>query len=117
MTTSKLSKTRHPDAARERVRRAIRAIAAYNDAAQSPNDRWFINPTVIQQLVGVRYQLIADYVAEHQAEVDALNAKHELTPRHNHKPGKIAAVVTVPDEPLVPPADESEQVETAATAD
>jgi hypothetical protein len=108
MTTSKLSKTRHPDAARERVRRAIAAIAAYNDAVQSGNDRWFINPTIIQQLVGVRFELIAEYCAEHSEEIETLNEKHELSKRHNHKVGKISEVITVPENPPeakeVPPA-------------
>lgn len=99
LTTSKLSKTRHPDAARERVRRAIAAIASYNDEAASALDCWIINPTVIQQLVGVRFELIAHYLAEHQAEIEMLNAKYGQTGRYNRKVSRIAAVIMVAEEP------------------
>jgi len=101
MTTSQLSKVKHPGATKERIKRAIVAIVAYNDAAQSANDRWYINPTVVQQLSGARFPIIQEYFAEHQAEIDQENAEHELTARYNHKPieGGIKAVITVPDAP------------------
>lgn len=104
MTTSQLTRVKHPGAAQERIRRAIAAIVAHNDNAQSPNDRWYINPTVVQQLAGARFPIIQEYFAAHQAEIDQENAEYELTPRYNHKPieGGIKAVITVPEQPIQP---------------
>ena len=104
LPTSQLTKIKHPGATHERIRRVIAAIVAYNDNAQSPNDRWFINPTVVQQLSGARFPIIQEYFAAHQAEIDQENAEHELTPRYNHKPidGGIKVVITVPEQPYQP---------------
>ncbi len=99
MPTSQLTRVKHPGAAQERIKRAIAAIVAYNDNAQSPNDRWYINATVVQQLSGARFPIIKEYFAAHQAEIEAENAEHELTPRYNHKPTTIDKVITIPEQP------------------
>jgi hypothetical protein len=103
MTTSQLSKVKHPGATKERIRRAIAAIAAYNDNAPSPNDRWFINATVVQHLSGARFPIIQEYFTEHQAEIAQENAEYDLTPRYNHKPVSIKDVITVPEQPSAQP--------------
>jgi hypothetical protein len=103
MTTSQLSKVKHPGATKERIRRAIAAIAAYNDNAPSPNDRWFINATVVQHLSGARFPIIQEYFADHQAEIAQENAEYDLTPRYNHKPVSIKDVITVPEQPSAQP--------------
>lgn len=99
MTTSQLVKVKHPGAAQERIKRAIAAIVAYNDNAQSANDRWYINATVVQQLSGARFPIINEYFAAHQAEIAQENTEHELTPRYNHKPTSIKDVITIPEQP------------------
>ena len=98
LSTSELTNTKHPDATKERIRRAIVAIVKYNDDAQSPNDRWYINPTIVHKLVGGRFPIINEYFTEHQAEIDAENKEYELTPAYNRKPFEIKNVVTVPEE-------------------
>jgi len=98
MKTSELAGIRHKGAANERIRRAVAAIAAYNDQAQSANDRWFVNPRAIQRLAGSRYPIINEYFAAHQAEIDALNKKYQLNDRYNHKPDGIETVITIPEE-------------------
>ena len=98
LSNSELTNTKHPDATKERIRRAIAAIAKYNDEAQSANDRWYINPTIIHKLVGGRFPIINEYFEEHKSEIDAENAEHELTPAYNRKPTEIKNVVTVSNE-------------------
>jgi hypothetical protein len=98
MPTSQLAKTKHPGAAQERIRRAVMAIVKYNDHAQSDNDRWYINPTVVQKLAGSRFPAINAYFAEHQAEIDQENEEYSLSPRYNHKPKSIEQVITLPEE-------------------
>ena len=60
----------------------------------------------MQQLSGARYPLIEEYFNEHQDEIDALNAKHELTQRYNSKAYGIKAVVTLPEEVQQPEVEE-----------
>lgn len=97
LPTSQLAKTKHPGATKERIRRAIAAIVAYNDNAPSPMDRWYINATTVQHLSGARFPIVKEYFAEHQAEIDAENAEHDLNARYNHKPVRIEDVVTIPE--------------------
>lgn len=98
MSTSQLTSTKHPDAAKERIRRAVAAIAAYNDQA-SVAERWYINGRTVQLLAGARYPIVEEWLKAHEAEVKALNDKHELNPRYNSKPYGVKAVVTIPEQP------------------
>lgn len=101
--TSKLAGIKNMDAAHERFRRAVAAIAQHNDRAQSPNDRWYINTTSVHNLVGGKFTLITEYLDGRKEEIEALNAKHNLTPLSNRKAAKInepaagPAQVTVPE--------------------
>jgi hypothetical protein len=97
LTTTQLVNTKHPDATKERIRRAIIAIAKHNDQAPSANDRWYINGSSVHKLVGGRFSIINEYFAEHQADIDQENAEHELTPAYNRKAEKIEKVITVPE--------------------
>jgi hypothetical protein len=116
MTTSQLTSTKHPDAAKERIRRAVAAIAAHNDAAASPNDRWFINARTIQLVAGARYPIVEEWYKAHEAEIKALNDKHSLTARYNSKPieGGIKAVVTIPEQPAPAQAEQIAEAEQPA---
>jgi hypothetical protein len=98
MTTSQLVSTKHPDAAKERIGRAVAAIAAYNDQA-SVAERWYINGRTVQLLAGARYPIVEEWLKAHEAEVKALNDKHELNPRYNSKPYGVKTVVTIPEQP------------------
>jgi hypothetical protein len=118
MTTSQLTSTKHPDAARERIRRAVAAIAAYNDAATSANDRWFINARTVQLVAGARYPIVEEWCKAHEAEIKALNEKHQLNQRYNSKPveGGIKAVVTIPEQPAPIQAEQPAEVEQVTPA-
>lgn len=98
LSTSQLADTKHPDATKERIRRAIAAIVKYNGEAQSANDRWFINATAVHKLVGGRFGIIGEYFNEHQADIDNENKEYELTPAYNRKPTDIKSVITVPEQ-------------------
>jgi Telomere resolvase ResT/TelK catalytic domain len=104
MTTSQLTNTKHPEAAKERIRRAVVALAAYNDKAVVA-ERWYINARTIQILAGARYPIVEEYFKEHQAEIDAANAKHELNQRYNSKAYSIKTVVTIPEQAEQPVAE------------
>jgi hypothetical protein len=97
MSTTQLTNTKDRNAARERIRRAVAAIAAYNDQAVVA-ERWFINPRIVQQVSGARYPIVEEYFKEHQAEIDALNTKHELNQRYNSKAYAVKTVVTIPEQ-------------------
>jgi len=116
MPTSQLVATKHPDAARERIRRAVVAIAAYNDAATSANDRWFINSRTVQLVAGARYPIVEEWTKAHEAEIKALNDKHQLNQRYNSKPieGGIKAVVTIPEQPAPIQAEQVAEAEQPA---
>jgi len=96
LTTKELSNTKHPDATRERIRRAIVAIVKFNEQA-APMERWYINGSAIHKLVGGRASIINEYVAEHQADIDVENKEFELTVAYNRKPISIDSVITVPE--------------------
>jgi Telomere resolvase len=102
ISTSKLAGIRQMDAANERYRRAVAAIAAHNDKVSSPNDRWFINTTSVHNLVGGKFTLISAYLASRQAEIDALNLKHGLTQLSNRKQAKINELAAGPAQVIVP---------------
>src|ERR1700674_3308674 len=125
MTTSQLTNTKHPEAAKERIRRAVVALAAYNEQAVVA-ERWYITPRTVQQLAGARYPIVEEYFKEHQAEIDALNAKYELNQRYNSKAYSVKTVVTIPEnveapeeapEPVEATVEAPETVETSAQAE
>jgi Telomere resolvase ResT/TelK catalytic domain len=97
MSLENLKKVRDIGASSEHVRRAVAAIDAYNDRAENPVDRWFINPGSVVALTRGRFKFVSDYFKEHKEEIDAMNAKHGLTVRYNHKivPTKIETVITL----------------------
>lgn len=97
MTTSQLTNTKHPEAAKERIRRAVAAIAIYNNE-HVPAERWFLNARTVQMVAGARYPIVEEWMKEHEAEVDELNKMHELNARYNSKPYTVKSVVTIPEE-------------------
>jgi hypothetical protein len=95
MNADELKGVKTTQATNERIRRAVAAIEAYNDKAASPLERWHINATSIHDLVGGRPASIRVYVAEHKAEIDAMNNKYSLKTSYNSKPIKIEDTVKV----------------------
>jgi hypothetical protein len=96
MTTAQLTNTKHPEATKERIRRAIRAIAKHNEQAE-PMSRWYINATAVHKLVGGRFSIINEYFVEHQMDIDNENKEYDLTAAYNRKPISIDQVITVPE--------------------
>jgi len=94
MSVEKLKTLKDEKASFERARRAINAIAAYNDHAVRA-ERWFINARMVQMVCGARYDNVSKYFADHKAEIDALNAKHELTQKSNTKEYGIKSVEAI----------------------
>ena len=69
MPLSKLKRTRHPEAAAEKMKRAFLAIKYYNsNVATERSQRWFINPNSIHKLVGGRFSIITPWCDRHSDE-------------------------------------------------
>ena len=100
MPLSKLKRTRHPEAAAEKMRRAFLAIKYYNsNVATSLSQRWFINPNSIHKLVGGRFSIITPWCDRHKDEIESHNQTYELTEGDNRKSVDISEVVQVPEYP------------------
>jgi len=83
MSLKKLEKQKHPDATRERARRAIDAVMAYNASVQDVNLRWHINVNVVRQLVGGRPEIIKAYLGERAEDLEQHHRDYEILPRRN----------------------------------
>jgi hypothetical protein len=88
MPYDKLEGIKHPDAAKERVARAVKAIAAYNDQAIA-SERMFINQTSVHKIMRGRFGIIGEYLDEREQEIAAMNAKHNVTAAYNRKPDEV----------------------------
>jgi hypothetical protein len=96
MSMDELARVRKPATAAERIRRAVAALAAYNDAeGRAQAERWYVNNTLLKQLIGGRFEAITAWLEERQGEIKALNDKYELTPAYNRKPVDVKDVVKV----------------------
>lgn len=100
LSLTQLKRTKTTEAAAERFRRAVDAIMAYNDQAQIPEQRWYINAAAITDLVDGRPGAAKAYIeGDRAAEIQAHHEKHNLHPGDNRKSVKITARITVPDLP------------------
>jgi len=95
LTLEQLKALRIPEATNERVRRAVAAMMQYNREAKHPMDRWYIRAKEIKELVGGRGEIIAAYLREHQAEIEAHHKEFELTERYNLKPYGVTEKIQV----------------------
>ncbi|MGK7956947.1 MAG: protelomerase family protein [Crocosphaera sp.] len=101
MPLSKLKRTRHPEAAAEKMRRAFLAIKYHNsNVATERSQRWYINPNSIQKLVGGRFSIITPWCDRHKDEIDSHNQTYELSEGDNRKSVDISDMVQVPEMPL-----------------
>lgn len=76
-------------AVEEKIFRAYKAIASYNDNAPSNDDRWYVGVTVLSQVSGCNRQNIGDWVKVHQLTVDDHNNKYGLGQYHNKRHKKV----------------------------
>ena len=97
MALSELRRTKTPEAAAERFKRATDAIMAYNEKTDIPELRWYINAAVVVDLVGGRPSDVKDYLETRREEIDAHHKKHVLTPGYNRRPISITERITVPE--------------------
>lgn len=82
-------------AVEEKIYRAFRAIADYNDNAPSNNDRWYIGSVTLSSVSGCNRQAVGDWIKSHQHIVDDHNNKYGLGQYHNkcHKEVEITDLV------------------------
>jgi hypothetical protein len=97
---SQLKTMRIPEAAHERIRRAVEAIMEHNRAAQHDLDRWSIRIKEIKELVGGRGEIIAAYLKEHQSEIEQHHQEFHLTEKYNQKPFAITDAIHLPELPV-----------------
>jgi uncharacterized coiled-coil protein SlyX/cell division protein FtsB len=95
-------------AVEEKIYRAFRAIADYNDNAPSNDDRWYIGTTTLSEVSGCNRQAIGHWVKTHQLTVDDHNNKYGLGQYHNkrHKGVEVTDLVKLweKDQPSDAPA-------------
>jgi hypothetical protein len=72
-------------AVEEKIYRAFRAIADYNDNAPTNDDRWYIGTTTLSGVSGCNRQAIGHWVKSHQHIVDDHNNKYGLGQYHNNR--------------------------------
>ncbi len=101
---SKISNTRRPEAAYERIRRAIACIIDYNRGCSDPNGFWYINVSLIREYTGASPDFIRPVL---QANAELLQRHHEhfhIIAAHNRTPMHRATPITQ-DPALVIPED------------
>ena len=96
-----LERLKTPEAASERTHRAVQAIMRHNQQADRLS-LWFINPQVIQELVGVNRPAIKAYLDTHAQEIEAHHQQYEILPRFNSKAIPIAEMVKIPGQTMTP---------------
>jgi Telomere resolvase len=91
-------KTKAPEAATERYRRAVNAIIAHNRQAQDRLHRWFINAAIVRDLVGGRNEKVQAYLATRAEEIDAHHKEFNppLTAKLNNKDMDIKEDIKAP---------------------
>ncbi|MEA5517299.1 hypothetical protein [Nodularia sp. UHCC 0506] len=84
----------HPNRAEELTRRAIYALENHNNNCTEKSQKWHINQTAIQSLTGSKPATVKEILKGCQQRLDDHNAKHELNPYDNRKPGtKLTEVI------------------------
>lgn len=108
LTLTQLRNTKLPGAAEERFRRAVQAIMRYNDQAAAVEMMWYINASVVTDLVGGRPSDAKELLeGELSEEIEAHHQKHGLKPGFNRRALKITSRITVPEEPEAASEDEN----------
>jgi hypothetical protein len=111
MSVEALRRTRTTGAAIELKKRAVDAILAYNDQAQLPESRWFVNAKAVTDLVGGRPKDAKEYI-EGRADVKPHHEKYGIKPGANQKGIDIWKRVIIPNWPAgVEPTEENNTAE------
>jgi hypothetical protein len=100
--TSDLANIKLPEAAQERIRRAVYAIMSFNEQMaqqERKNDLWYITPLLIQNLVGGRKEAINSYLDAHREEIDLHHAQLQIVRSFNRKAQSPKEAIPVPDKP------------------
>jgi Telomere resolvase len=114
MSLEALRKTRTPGAATELKKRAVDGILAFNDEAQLPESRWFVNAKAVTDLVGGRPGDAKKYIAS-RADVKEHHEKYGLRAGANQKGINIWERVIIPNWPAgVEPTEENDTAEEGA---
>ncbi|MEA5527782.1 hypothetical protein [Nodularia spumigena] len=93
LLTNRVYKT-HPNRAEELTRRAIYALETHNNNCTEKSQKWHINQTAIQSLTGSKPATVKEILKGCQQRLDDHNAKHDLNPYDNRKPGqKLTEVI------------------------
>ncbi|WP_414552541.1 hypothetical protein [Anabaena sp. CCY 0017] len=93
LLTNRVYKT-HPNRAEELTRRAISALETHNNNCTEKSQKWHINQTAIQSLTGSKPATVKEILKGCQQRLDDHNAKHDLNPYDNRKPGqKLTEVI------------------------
>lgn len=101
LLTSAKYKT-HPVRAEELAKRAIVALENHNNNCTEKSQKWHINQTAIQSLIGSKPATVKAILQNYTTRLDDHNSKHDLSPYDNRKKGKtiqddIDLVALVPD--------------------
>jgi hypothetical protein len=73
----KLVATTLSGAANLRIKAAIDAIVTHNESCQDAQDRIFVSINTVRSATNSNLATIKKYFAEHQSEIDKLNAKYK----------------------------------------
>jgi len=88
-------KYRTEEAANERYRRAVDAVMRHNEEQSDPMHMWFINASIVKDLVGGRLDFIGKYLDSRKEEIDAHHQQFGLTVKANRKPIEVTEEVVV----------------------
>lgn len=104
---SKITNTRRPDAAYERIRRAIATIIDYNRGCADPNGFWFLNVSLLREYTGANPDFIrpvlqanAELLQRHHEHFHII-AAHNRTPTHRATPITKDPALVIPDDPTL----------------
>lgn len=124
---SKIRGSRRPEAARERIRRAIGTIIDYNRQCSDPNGFWYLNVNLLREYTGASPTFItpllkanADLITRHH-EHFKITRSHNQTPAHKAMPISQDTALVIPEDPaqikslgeIVLPGQEAEVGESA----
>lgn len=114
--TSDLARYKTEAASNERLGRAVAAIMQYNDNAPMPEARWYIQASVLVDLVGGSPAVAKKYVDAHP-EIAQHHKKYNLNPGINRRGIPITERVTVPELPVGAVPSESSEPEPVEVAE
>lgn len=72
-------------AVEEKIYRAFKTIANYNDNAPSNDDRWYVGSVTLSSVSGCNRQAVADWITNHHHTVEDHNNKYGLGQYHNKR--------------------------------